>query len=224
MPRRVALIPLVLALALVEARAEEVNLSAQPMAETGAASQLVLAQRLFRRASESGDPVLLLAAIRLARGVTVRPALGWEKKGADEAEPSASNGPPDPAGPAALAVLQGLAVDDPDLQDLVYDLDAQLPQGRLPVATVARSDPSGGATQEWRLPLSGSVAAEIALIGDGNTALGLSVSDDTGAEICSRPPALDPALCRFTPAHNGFFTVQVVNAGAEGNSYKLVGN
>lgn len=224
MPRRAAVIPLILVLAMTEAHAEEANLSAHPEAEPGAASQLVLAQRLFRQASESGDPVLLLAAIRLARSVTLRPAPGWEKTAADEAEPSASNGPPDPAGPDALAMLQGLAVDDPDLQDLVYDLDAQVPQGRLPVATVARSDLNGGATQEWRLPLSGSVAAEIALIGAGNTALGLSVTDDTGAEICSRPPALDPALCRFTPARNGFFTVQVVNAGAEGNSYKLVGN
>ena len=224
MPRRAAVIPLILALTLAEARAEEANLSAQPEAEPGAASQLVLAHRLFRQASESGDPVLLLAAIRLARGVTLRPALGWERTTAEAAEPSTSNGPPDPAGPAALAMLQGLAVDDPDLQDLVYDLDAQVPQGRLPVATVARSGLNGGTSEVWQLPLTGSVAAEIALIGAGNTALGLSVTDDTGTEICSRPPALDPALCRFTPARNGFFTVQVVNAGAEGNSYKLVGN
>ena len=224
MPPRAAVISLVLALAFAPAHAEEANLSAHPEAEAGAASQLVLAQRLFRQASESGDPVLLLAAIRLARGVALRPAPGWERMTGDETGPSTSAGLPDPAGPAALTMLQGLAVDDPDLQDLVYDLDAQLPQGRLPVATVARSDLNGGATQEWRLPLSGSVAAEIALIGAGNTALGLSVTDDTGAEICSRPPALDPALCRFTPAHNGFFTVKVVNAGADWNSYKLVGN
>jgi len=223
MPRRLALL-LCPILNLAPAHAEGPNLATDGTDRLGAAAQLVLAQRVYQQAEATGDPVLLLAAIRLARGVTVRPALGWEKKGADEAEPSASNGPPDPGGPDALAMLQGLAVDDPDLQDLVYDLDAQLPQGRLPVATVARSDLNGGATQEWRLRLSGAVAAEIALIGDGSTALGLSVTDDTGAEICSRPPALDPALCRFTPARNGFFTVQVVNTGAEGNSYKLVGN
>lgn len=224
MPRCAAVIPLALVLALAPARAEEANLSPQPEAAPAAATQLVLAQRLFRQASESGDPVLLLAAIRLARGVALRPALGWERTTADEAAPTLSDGPPDPASPAALAMLQGLAVDDPHLQDLVYDLDAQMPQGRLPVARVARSSLSGAAIEEWRLPLSGAVAAEIALIGDGGTALGLAVTDDTGAVVCTRPPALDPALCRFTPARNGFFTVQVKNAGAEGNSYQLVGN
>jgi hypothetical protein len=224
MPRCAAVIPLVLALALAPADAEEANLSSQPEGAPGTASQLVLAQRLFRQASEGGDPVLLLAAIRLARGVALRPALGWERTTVDDGKPPTSDGPPDPSSPAVLAMLQGMAVDDPNLQDLVYDLDAQVPQGRLPIATVARSDLSGGAKEDWRLPLSGSVAVEIALIGDGGTALGLSVTDDTGATVCTRPPALDPALCRFTPASNGFFIVQVVNAGAGRNSYQLVGN
>lgn len=218
------MLPLVLAFALAPAHAEEPNLSTQPVAEPGAATQLVLAQWLFRQATESGDPVVLLAAIRLARGVTLRPALGWEQTTADETKPTTPVDPPDPASPAALAMLQGLAVDDPDLQDLVYDLDAQRPPGRLPVATVARSELAGGTSEAWRVPLSGSVAAEIALIGDGGTALGLTVTDETDAVVCTRPPAFDPALCRITPARNGFFTVTVVNAGTGGNSYKLVGN
>ncbi|MGB3250324.1 MAG: hypothetical protein WBB13_14300, partial [Tabrizicola sp.] len=156
--------------------------------------------------------------------VALRPAPGWERTTTSEGEPLTTGGPPDPGSAAALAMLQGLAVDDLDLQDLVYDLDAQMPQGRLPVATVARSGLSSGAKDEWRLPLSGSVAAEIALIGDGGTALGMSVTDETGVVVCARPAMTDPALCRFTPARNGFFTIRVSNAGTGWNSYLLIGN
>lgn len=215
---------LILALGLTPARAQEPNLAPAAAALPGTASQLVLAQRLYRKAVGTGDPVLLLAAIRLARSVTIRPAVGWERTAGGEDEPPQGNGPPDPGSAAALAMLQGLAVDDPDLQDLAYDLDAQLPPGRLPVATVARSDLSGGAAEDWRLPLSGSVAAEIAVIGDGGSALGLTVADETGAVVCARPAATDPVLCRFTPARNGFFSVRVSNIGAEANGYLLVGN
>jgi hypothetical protein len=224
MPRRLAMI---LSLLMSPAAAQEANLAPAAEAAAGAASQLVLAQRVFWLAGETGDPVLLLAAIRLARGVTLRPAPAWERTTTGDAEPPHgldAGGPPDPGGPAALAVLLGLAIDDPDLQDLAYDLDAQLPQGRLPVATVAKSGLSGGALDEWRLPLSGAVAAEIALLGDGGTPLALTVTDEGGTVVCALPAMTEASLCRVTPARNGFFTVQVKNAGAGWNSYQLVGN
>lgn len=226
MPRRLALF-LCPFLGLPPAFAEAPNLASEEAGALGAASQLVLAQRTYRHAMESGDPVLLLAAIRLARGVTTRPAPGWERLTEAEAPRSPAperSGPPDPGSASALAVLHGMAIDDPNLQDLAYDLDAQVPHGRLPVVTVAVAGLDGGAVDDWRMPLSGAVPAEIAVLGDGGTPLGLTVTDDTGAVVCTRPPALDPALCRFTPARNGFFSVQVTNAGVEWNSYQLVGN
>lgn len=226
MPRRLALF-LCLFLGLGPALAEAPNLAAEGAGVPGAASQLVLAQRTYRMASASGDPMLLLAAIRLARGVTTRPALGWDRLTEAEAIPAPAPeraGPPDPGSDAALAVLHGMAIDDPNLQDLAYDLDAQVPHGRVPVVTVAAAALDGGAADDWRMPLSGAVPVEIAVLGDGSTALGLTVADDSGAVVCTRPPALDPALCRFTPARNGFFIVQVTNTGAEWNSYQLIGN
>lgn len=226
MPRRLAL-ALCPLLTLSPALADVPNLTTDSPASLGAAAQLVLAQRVYRQAEATGDPVLLLTAIRLARGVTTRPAPGWALTGEGDPPPIPGperGGPPNPGSDAAFAVLQGLAVDDPDLQDLAYDLTAQVPQTRKPVAAVAQGGVGAGAADAWRLPLSGAVAAEIALIGDGGGPLGLSVTDDSGAVICTQPPSLDPALCRFTPARNGFFTVQVTNAGAEWNSYKLVGN
>lgn len=229
MPRRLllALCPL---LTLAPALAEVPNLTTQTTATTGAAgaaAQLVLAQRVFRQARLTGDPVLLLTSIRLARGVTTRPAPGWALMGESDPPPlqgPVRGGPANPGSAEAFAILQGLAVDDPDLQDLAYDLTAQVPQPRKPVASVAPGGLGAGNQDEWRIPLSGSAPAEIALIGDGGGPLGLAVTDDTGAVICAHPPSPDPALCRFTPARNGFFTVQVTNAGVEWNSYQLVGN
>ena len=224
MPRLAALC---LAFCLTPAWAEEPNLAADTDGVAGSATRLVLAQRAYGQAMTSGDPVMLLAAIRLARGVTTRPAMAWERLTPSEPpadQPAGRDGPADPGGPQALVILQGLAGDDPDLQDLVYDLDAQLPQGRLQVATVATATLGGGGQDAWRLPLSGAVPAEVALIGDGDSPLSLTVVDEGGAVICALPPGPDPALCRFTPARNGFFTVQVTNSGTVWNSYQLVGN
>ncbi|MBN8633037.1 MAG: hypothetical protein J0L76_19560 [Rhodobacterales bacterium] len=225
MLRRPALIPtLILALGLTPALAEEPNLSPGTSAAEGAASKLVLAQRVYLQAMESGDPVLMLAAIRLARGVVTRPAPGWARTPAGTGELTVPEGPLVAGGPAALSKLKGLVVDDPDLQDLVYDLDAQVPQDRLPVATVATAGLSGGAEDFWQMPLSGSVPAEVALIGDGATALGLTVTDESGAVVCARPATTDPALCRFTPARNGFFSVRIANLGTKEAAYLLIGN
>jgi hypothetical protein len=226
MPCRLALLfcPL---LTLTPALADVPNLAPDSSTSTGAAAQLVLAQRVFRQAQLTGDPVLLLTAIRLSRGVTTRPAPGWTLLNETDPiplQPPEFDGPPNPGSAEAFAILQGLAVDDPDLQDLAYDLTAQVPPARKPVASIAPGGLGAGNQDEWRLPLSGSAPAEIALLGDGGGPLSLTVTDDTGAVICAHPPSLDPALCRFTPARNGFFTVQVTNAGVEWNNYQLVGN
>lgn len=224
MPRRLALS---LALLLTPAAAQEANLALSSAPQPGAASQLVLAQEVYREAGRTGDPVLLLTAIRLARGVTLRMAPAWERSTAGDADPPTDalvTTPMTPWDPSALAVLQALVMDDPDLQDLVYDLDAQLPPGRQPVATVATAGLSGGAEDAWRLPLSGSVPAEIAVIGDGGTRLSLTVTDEGGAVVCAVPATTSPGLCRFTPARNGFFAVRIRNTGADWSSYRLVGN
>lgn len=227
---RVALPPillLLLALSPVAVRAEGANLTTNATGAAGSATRLVVAQRAYELALESGDTILLVAAIRLARGVSVRAAIAWEKTTTGEIspdEPKGRTGAPDPAGDNAIQIVQGLAGEDPDLQDLVYDLDAQLPQGVPATAVVAVSDLGGGQVDTWRMPLSGSVLAEIGLIGDGDSVLAISVTDDSGNPVCTLPAGLAPALCRFTPARNGFFTVTIQNAGTVENSYRLLGN
>ncbi len=217
---------LLIALSL-PAMALEPNLSTVQTGEPGAAARLILAQRAYEAALSSGDPVVLISAIRLARQVTLREPAGWTKstEGNDGTDtPEGEVAAPDPAGPDAIAIAQGLAGDDPDLQDLVYDLDAQLPHARRPKAVNAVATLDGGQADRWTLVLPGEAAAEIGLIGDGDGGLSLTITDDVGAAICSLPPSTEPALCQFTPARNGFFTIQVRNAGTMRNSYRLLGN
>lgn len=227
---RVALPPilaLLLALSPTAAGAEDANLTTNATGAAGSATRLVLAQKAYEQALESGDAILLLAAIRLARGVSIRAPTAWERTSSGERSADESRGhtaADDPASDQAIQIVQSLAGEDPDLQDLVYDLDAQLPHADHDTAIVALSDLGGGQSDSWRMPLSGSVLSETGLIGDGDSPLTLTVTDEAGNTVCTLPPGLAPALCRFTPARNGFFSVIVQNTGAVENSYRLIGN
>ena len=209
------------------ARAEAPNLAPDPKGVPGAAARLVLAQQTYETALRTGDPVVLITAIRLARDVTLRPPAAWTRTTEGPPvpdQPDGRSGAPNPAGPEAIAIAQGLAGDDPDLQDLVYDLDAQLPHGRRATAIDAAATLDGGQADDWRLVLAGQTEAELGLIGDGDSALSLTVADDSGNVVCAVPAGVASALCRFTPARNGFFTVRVKNSGTIRNSYRLLGN
>lgn len=222
MRRSILTAALPIALALT-AHAEAPNLSTNPTGEPGAAAQLILAQRTYTAAMQSGDPLLLITAIRLAREVALRPPTGWTRASDSDGPVAEVDGMDDPAGPRAIEIAQGLAGDDPALQDLVYDLDAQLPHGRRPVAINATGALEAGQAETWRMVLPGEITAEVGLIG-GEEPLGLRIHDETDALICALPPTTEPALCRFTPAGNGFFLVEVTNAGSARTSYRLVGN
>lgn len=209
------------------ATADPANVGLAQSGTAGPAGRIVLAQTTYQLAMERGDPVLLLSAIRLARSVIVRPATNWTKTTEGDSPADVVVGrsaAPDPASPQVLAIAQALAGEDYTLQDIVYDLDAQRPHVRLPTAIRATADLAGGQTDSWRIALSGDVPAEIGVIGDGDGALGLTVTDDGGSIVCALPPGVAPALCRFTPARNGFFSVAVSNHGAVLNSYQLIGS
>jgi hypothetical protein len=224
--RRAAPILAIILATSASLRADPANFAIARTGSANAATRLVLAQKTYEVAMANGDAVMLLAAIRLSRTVTLRPPTGWTLSTAGEVapdQPTGWTGAPDPAAPQVLAIVQALAGEDPSLQDLVYDLDAQLPHGRSATAVEARSDLGGGQTDTWRIALSGLTPAELGLIGDGDGPLGLGVTDDSGNVICQLPPSHVPGLCRFVPARNGFFSVTVTNPGNVQNSYRLIG-
>jgi hypothetical protein len=207
--------------------ADPANVALSQTGTNGAAARLVLAQDAYQTAMQKGDPILLLAAIRLARSVTLRLPTGWIRTTTGDGSPDQEIGrsaAADPASPKVLAIAQALAGEDHSLQDIAFDLDAQRPQGRQPTVIRATADVAGDQTDSWRIALSGGVPAELGLIGDGDSPLELTVTDETGSIVCALPPGTSPMLCRFTPARNGFFVVAVRNHGTVQNSYHLVGS
>ena len=226
MPRHALILLSLIALATV-AGAQEANLSETPGGTPGAVAQMIAAQRGYEMALKSGDPILLLAAVRLARGVVLRAPTAWDRATEGEApaaQPKGKDAAPDPASSTAVVIVQNFAGDDPDLQDYVYDLDAQLPQGRKATAIATDAVLGTGQVDHWRMPLSGMVPAEIGLVSDGDTAMALTITDEAGLPVCSLPASPEPALCAFTPARNGFFTVTITNQGSGENSYRLLAN
>ena len=218
---------LLLAILATPTLAEDANLSVTPGGTPGPAATLAMAQRLYTRAVVEEDTPMLLTAIHLARSVTLRPAAGWIKDTTGTALPDAPQGnpaAPDPGGAAAIALARSLAGDDPALQDLVYDLDAQLPRGRITGAPLARSDLAPGQSDIWQIAFFGESYAEIAVLGDGDSPLNLVVTDEAGNLICADLSAADQMFCDFVPARNGFFTISVTNPGTVVNSYALVTN
>lgn len=194
---------------------------------TGPVADLVTAHRLYAEAMQSADTTALLSAIRLARPIAIRPAPGWTVETSAAPQPDEPQGAPAPANPASpetLAIALAFAGEDPTLQDLVYDLDIQSPAQPTATITAATSTLGAGQTDTWRIALFGMSAATLAVIGDGDTPLTLSVTDEIGTPICASPAAPLPDPCGFTPQRNGFFTVTVTNQGTVTNSYQLVAN
>lgn len=207
--------------------AEAPNLSANPHGAPGPAATLAMAYKLYATALRDSDTTTLLTAIRLARSVTERPAAGWKKETTGTAipdQPTGASAAANPAGDQAIVLARALAGEDPALQDLVYDLDAQLPRGRIEAAAAATSDLSAGQTDVWQIAFFGESYAEIALLGDGDSNLDLVVTDAEGKLICADLSASDQVFCDFVPARNGFFTISVANTGTAVNSYKLLTN
>jgi hypothetical protein len=223
MPRRLPPALVLTALMAIPALGQETGRSDSRTVD-GAAARLVLAQRLYLEALNDGAALPLVAAIRLARSVTLRPATGWERATSDTEAMAPLLQGPDPGSEIALTIAQNLAADDPGLQDLVYDLDAQVPQAPNLTAVFVEASLAAGASDSWRLPLFGAVPAELALIGLDGGILSLRVADADDSAACSRSGTAEPQLCRITPERNGFYTVTIRNEGASPAGYRLIGN
>ena len=203
------------------------DLAAPQLADPRPVAALVSAHRLHAQALATADTRALLDAIRLARPITIRPASGWTVTTSGTAtpdEPQGAAAPVNPAGPEAIAIALAFAGEDPDLQDLVYDLDVQAPARQTATVTAAASTLAAGQTDTWRIAFFGLSPAELGVIGDGDTPLAFTVTDEAGTPVCDMPPETLPAPCAFTPDRNGFFTITVQNTGTLTNSYQLLAN
>lgn len=186
--------------------------------DPGAVAQFLFAQSLLDLGLARKDPAAVLAAARLAAGIT----------------PTDTDRIPDPAGDAVPAThpdadfmftaARALAQEDDLLTDLAARTKAELP--RLPTRSVIRSSRgiAAGAAQVYQLPFFADALAEVGLLGDGTANLDLTVATADGTPVCLDTAPGDRALCSFTPPENAGFQITVTNRSETAASYSLLTN
>lgn len=190
----------------------------QPPRDAGAVAQLMAAQALLDLGLARKDPLAILAAARLAAGITA----------------TDSDRLPDPVGDAVPASYPGadfmftaaraLAKEDDLATDLIARTEAEVT--RTPTLTVIRSSRgiAGGAAQVYTLPFFAAALAEVGLLGDGKSNLDLSVALPDGTPLCLDTGPSDRALCSFTPPENATLSITVTNRSEAAASYSLLTN
>ncbi|WP_435257474.1 hypothetical protein ACSBLW_15370 [Thioclava sp. FR2] len=123
-----------------------------------------------------------------------------------------------------LASARELAKDDEVLLGLISDAEAEGARGRIGGAMQYLAGIPSDMTDIWEIPFAARDGAELALIGDGSSLLGLVVMDDRGNEICVDTDELGVALCNFTPYTDAYFYALVINAGTTTTNYALLTN
>jgi len=195
----------------------EANLDPTAPARPGAVALYVQARSLHDLGQTAKDPLMVLSAARLMRGLTLTdtPRI------------------PDPAPSEATPLT---ALDAKTMLDTARSLDAGqtftdlieyvarevVPQPKALRATAATLAPGDMAI--WTLAFFGGSYAELAIVGHADGNLDLLVSDDKGIHICLDNGSGDTALCGFTPAENGRFIVTVTNPGKTPDTYLLLTN
>ncbi|NJM84649.1 MAG: hypothetical protein HC844_21440 [Tabrizicola sp.] len=202
------------------------NVNAEATGTPGGASTMGLAQELYATGLASGDALTVLTAAKLAASVEVKEGGEIKKtttgdEPADDAE-GAAEAPVDAT--VMLAKAKELAADDEVLTGLIADAEAEGSRGRIGGASQWLSRLPRGRSDVWEIPFYGNSYAEVAIVGDGDANLDVSITDENGNVICYDVSYSDKLYCDFTPAWDGYFYVTVENRGRSRNSYYLMTN
>lgn len=214
-----ALAALLLSLTPAFAQDEGPNIDPAAQAEPGPVALVMLAHDLHAIGVARGDALTVLAAARLAAGVTLtavdRPAEG--------ATPSAP-GPAPVDAARMLADARALAAGDELLSDLVDEAQAEAVQAPRATVSASRATLGPGESADWQVAFFGAVNAEVAVVGDGPANLDLTVTDEKGTLVCTGSSALPRAYCDVVPRWNGYFTLTVQNRADSPAAFTLLTN
>ena len=195
--------------------------------ERGGVAQFNLAQQLYAMGVKNQEALLVVTAARLASGVQMT-EVGHEKEtrpgGGDAADIEADDAAAPVDAAAMLAMARDLAGEDENMIGMIEDIEATGARGRIGGASRTLSRLAAGAVDVWKVPFFGESYAELGISGDGDTALGIDVTDESGNAVNCSPPRHDEFYCDFVPKWNGFFYVTVSNKGRVSNSYYFLTN
>ncbi len=202
------------------------NLAATGTGRPGGVAQIALAHRLYAQGIERRDALDVTTAARLARAVKLSPLASPKTSEAPEnpGQGSGELGAPGPVTiPGMLAAARALSGNDEALLTLLDRAEAEAPDGSV-TAAIAENALAAGGRDVWTIPFFGGSLAEVAIVGDGDTNLDLTIADETGAIVCLAAGPEDVAYCDWVPARNGSFTITVTNLGAVENTYQILRN
>lgn len=219
-----------LAASVTSATAEEPAPTVTPPADAarGGVAQLAFAHELHALAREEKDALLMVAAATLAGAVAIRqvdrtPETTGETAGETAGDwPDAAEAPADPA--AMLAEARALSGEDELLATILDEAETANALTRRGAVLATPFTLAPGQTDTWALPFDGATLAEVAVLGDGDGNLDVTLADAGGAILCVERGPADRAHCAFTPAETGYFSLAITNNGPGVNSYLLLTN
>lgn len=201
-------------------------LLAGPATAGGAKSplgDLALSARLAERARVDRDPLALIVAAAIRRGVpTTSVARAPETAGAT-ASPTVAGGETSVEGLLAEAVA--LAKNDPTIAALAEDVRGGADKGLVQGAGASRATlPASGTDWYRRLRFEGSRYAEalVELSGAGDVLV--SVWDQAGNIVCRDPNPSSVAYCGWVPSQTALFDIKVENRSARPVPYRMYTN
>jgi len=204
------------------------NVAEEAPAERGALADLDLASALHAYAKEAGDPLVAIAALRVAATVPTEEA-AFEAETEAEADAGGGDGEApatENAGDfdAMVATARDLAADNDSYQAMIDEVVASGTRDRVGGFATALKNLPGNTRATYRESFFGGRLAEVAIDGGGDGRMNLIVYDENGNRICLSNRAGDRQYCSWTPRWTGQFRVVVVNLDPYSNRYRVTMN
>lgn len=177
-----------------------------------------LSARLYAAGIEAGDPLLVLSAAKLRKGLA--PVAG------DRTPVDGVAGQGAPLGwEEMLGTAAELAKGDELVLGLIEDARVETTKGVAsgPVYNIGSLGNGKGDTYP-PIEFRGGEYAEVYVEAKAATNLNLAIYDDKGRLVCSDTDISHIAYCGWTPASPGSFTLKVDNKGPVGADYALMTN
>lgn len=187
-----------------------------------AAQTAALSAELFLAGVEADDPILLIAAAKLRKGLQLKEVERVPDKDMDTPEI-------DEVGPIGwediLDAAVAMAPEDDIITGLAEDIrserDKGVRSGQVYSITAIRN---GGTDTYPPMVYRGSEYADVYVEGNGNADLNLFVYDAQSRLVCSDTDISAIAHCGWTPAQDASFTIVVKNRGRGDSGYSLITN
>ena len=196
----------------------------------GAVATIKLAHDLAHWGRQSENPTALALAARVLGTVRTRPLKQQAARKTTErrkSEAPTRTHKPHVTPQSLLAEAEDLCRGNKELLAAVRTIaKMDMPKARSPVGgatrhadMVMRYD-----TDVYKLVFTGGEAAEMAILGSGDTNLDLYVYDAKEQLVASDTDGADRCYVQWVPKSTGPFTVKIRNRGGQPNHYTLVTN